>query len=620
MAQFLKKIRTTVSIFLLMTLAGSVSAQDFKPDAAGNGPGQTDIKPSDVVHWQVLGGNLDKSGILTVSLRLIAESGWTLYKDKVTFNFPSFLSLESSTAPEAQRIIDPISGHDTAVYSAGEFEFKLKNLAPQLPPAIDMSVTYVGCTVKICLFPFTETLNIPIFESKGAAVTKVIAENKDRDPAATIKAASGEDIESQWASQLKTGGFSLGMILLVFLGGVLTNLTPCVFPMIPITIRLLGSQGSSALLSSSMYALGILLTYTALGIGAALSGTLFGSLLASTTFNVVFAALMFVLGFTMLGFGDLSFFQQLGSRIGAGKPSVRNSLLMGAGAGLVAAPCTGPILAALLAYTAEKQDIVKGSFMLFVYSLGFAIPYVFLGGAAVRMNKFKLSPSWQLAVKFLFAGVMFGLCFYYLRIPAYRYLLSVKPYWMTITLAVLPAAIALTTMWVLVPKLQMNKHSSLIPSLLLGIGLFAGSQWLAGAPQTGATNAAGETATGNIETGHGFTIYHTEDEAYAKAREKNRPIVVDGWAEWCEACKKMDKTTFTDPEVTKRLNDNWIVLKLDLTESNDENDALIQKYGIPSLPTLVLLPPNGEIGKKKLILGFTSVDPLIQELTQFRWE
>lgn len=619
----MKAIQGLLSFATVAFLSWSLPSfgQEFKPDIPTSGPSQNDIKPSDVVHWQVLGGILDKSGLLTISLRLIADNGWTLYQDKVKFTFPEFLALESSTLPDAPKILDPISGRETAAYAAGEFEFKLRNLASEIPSSIAMSVTYVGCTVKICLFPFTQALNVPIFADKGAVVSKVLAENKENRPADTIKApsADGQDVESKWASELKTGDFSLGMIALVFFGGILTNLTPCVFPMIPITIRLLSSQGSSAFLSSCMYALGILLTYTGLGIGAALSGALFGGLLASTAFNIVFALLMFMLGFTMLGFGDLSFMQQLGSRIGAGKPSPRNSLLMGCGAGLVAAPCTGPILAALLAYTAGKQDIAKGSFMLFVYSLGFAIPYVFLGGAAAKMTKFKLSPFWQLSVKYLFAGVMFGLSFYYLRIPAYRFLMEMKPYWMLATIGVLPLAMALVALWVLLPGLQMNKSSSLIPSILLGLGLFSGSQWLAGGNQDSGpiTNSPSDGSSSAAPT---INLLHTEDEAFAKARETGRPILIDAWAEWCEACKKMDKTTFAEKAVITTINDKWVMLKLDLTESSDENDALIQKYGIPSLPSLVMLPPSADLAKKKLILGYTAHDVLLQELSQFRWE
>src|SRR5690606_35442186 len=133
-------------------------------------------------------------------------------------------------------------------------------------------------------------------------------------------------------------GLLLGIVLL---GGLLSNLTPCVYPMIPITLRLLGRQGSSPYLSASFYALGIVISYSTLGLIASLSGGMFGAMMATKTFNIIFAVLMFVLGITMLGFGDFSKIQMLGNRLGSGAPSLRNTFLMGTGAGLVAAPCTG---------------------------------------------------------------------------------------------------------------------------------------------------------------------------------------------------------------------------------------------------------------------------------------
>ena len=612
---FLRKggARALILAGVMLAAPTVLNAQDFNPDESKAGSGAApnpDVRPSDVVHWQVLGANLQKNGLMKVGIRLVTEDGWTLYKDRVKFETSANLPIESMTGPQPLKVKDPMGEAETEVYSSGEIELTLRKLDPIQADTVTVKVTYTGCTSKICLFPFTETLTIPVFADKGAAVTAVVAEN---NPPATIAPADSGDVEARWASELKTGGFSLGMMFLVFLGGVLTNLTPCVFPMIPITIRLLSAQGSSALAGSTMYAAGILVSYTTLGVAAAMSGALFGALLASTAFNVIFAGLMLLLGITMLGFGDLSIFQRIGGRIGAGKPSLRNSFLMGSGAGLVAAPCTGPILAALLAYTAEKQDIVKGSLMMAIYSFGFALPYVFLGGAAAKVTKIKLPPQWQVAVKYVFSGVMFGLFFYYMRIPAYHWLQMMRPYWMQATFALLPTGTVLVALWVLAPSLQEKKFSTLIPTLVLGLGLFAMSQWLA--------NGSFDASGGASASGGGpLQMYHTESEGFTVARDTGKPILVDAWAEWCEACKKMDKTTFQDSRVVDELRKKWVVVKLDLTETSDENEAIIQKYGIPSLPTLTLLPPGGDLGKKRALLGYTTADSLLQEITSYRWE
>jgi thiol:disulfide interchange protein DsbD len=90
------------------------------------------------------------------------------------------------------------------------------------------------------------------------------------------------------------------------------------------------------------------------------------------------------------------------------------------------------------------------------------------------------------------------------------------------------------------------------------------------------------------------------------------------WAEWCEACKKLDITTFKDPEVMLTLSQDFILLKLDLTELDPQSELIQKKYEIQSLPTLVLLPPSGDLAQKELITGYVEAGTLLNELRRFR--
>lgn len=302
----------------------------------------------------------------------------------------------------------------------------------------------------------------------------------------------------------------------------------------------------------------------------------------------------------MLGFGDFSKLQMLGSRIGSGPPSLFNVFLMGTGAGLVASPCTGPILAALLAWTAKNQDITESATLLLTYSFGFALPYVFLGASAAKVSRVKVHYRVQIAVKLIFASVMFALGLYYLRIPAYEFLQELKPWWKTIAFwSCLTGTILLAT-WIALPRLHNNKLSNVFPGLILALGIFATSQAL---------------TTGPVSS---LKWYKVEEEAWAAAKAAGKPILVDAWAEWCEACKKMDVTTFVDPEVVAVLEKDWILLKLDLTESNDVNDALQEKYGLQSLPTLTLLPPDANLEQKVHITGYASAGTLLTRLREWQ--
>ena len=427
----------------------------------------------------------------------------------------------------------------------------------------------------------------------------------DEKLAAISDEGSASSFQDRWAKKLAGGGLAFAtLILVVFAGGLLSNLTPCVYPMVPITLRLLSRQASSPYIGASVYALGIVVTYSSLGLVAALGGGLFGSLLASTTFNVVFATLMILLGISMLGFGDFSKLQSLGNKLGAGKPSLRNTFFMGSGAGLVAAPCTGPILAALLAYTARSgSDVSSAVILLGTYSLGFALPYVVLGGAAAKISAIKVSPAIQVSTKLIFASVMFALGLYYLRIPFYSLLKTAAPYWAPLAGIGTTLGVALTALWLWRPGLSTAKVSTLVPTATLAMGLFATSQWLSDGSSAKAMT--------------GLKWYTTEEAATQASKNDGKPILVDMWAEWCEACKKMDATTFVDEQIVATLGRDWVLLKLDLTEDNDANDAIQDRYELQSLPTLVLLPPGSNIKGKKSLTGYIGPEGLGQSLRDF---
>lgn len=589
-----------------MALAGPLLAVLFALPALAAAPGQ-DIRPQDVVSWVGDTARVEPDGTMLVGIRMLAKDDWSVYSMNLTIAGPTGWEVVNVEGPKADRIIDPISGEEVDVYRGGDFFVRLKGPEAWGPALYPMSVKYVGCTKVICLFPYTQHLNIPVVRPDGAkALSPVVAAAIDAPPVAATSATASPSLEGRLAALFKGGGASLWVLFgAVFVGGLLSNLTPCVYPMIPITLRLLAKQGTSPYVGASMYALGIVITYSALGIAASASGGMFGALLASKTFNITFAVLMFALGVTMLGFGNLSKLQMLGSRLGAGKPSARNAMLMGAGAGLVAAPCTGPILAALLAYTAQSgEGMLTSSLLMVVYSLGFALPYVALGGAAAKVSQVKVPPHVQVGTKLLFAAVMFALSFYYLRIPFYSVLATLKPYWGQIAGAGLTIGLVLSALWVALPNLSNKKLSTILPTAALGIGIFGASQWV--------TSGMGADASA-IE----IVVHKSEEAGFAAAQAAGKPILIDMWAEWCEACKKMDVTTFMDPRVRGEIASHWTMIKLDLTEGNAQDEAIQTKYELQGLPTLVMMRPDADLKTRKMLTAAQTADELLIELRRF---
>lgn len=607
--------RVVLGFLAVMILMGAVPSAlgqtKFNPDDhAAGGPGfdkpQTNIRPQDVVAWQGFDAVATSDDQVTTLFRLTLKNNWKIYASNLKFAGPPGFEIIKSTPPPSRRFLDPISGTDVDIYDGGEFELVFSG-APQWNQKIfPVSITYVGCTDVICLFPYTEALDLPF--SYSAPPTPSTPSPPSQGPEAGTTEppktpGSPEGLETSLARQL-TQPSSFGLLLLiVFVGGLLSNLTPCVYPMIPITLRVLARQGGSPHLSAAAYGAGIVITYTALGLVASLSGGLFGSLLANKPLNFFFAALMFGLGLTMIGFGDFSRVQMLGQKLGSGKPSFHNTFAMGIGAGFVAAPCTGPILAALLAYTARQDSsVLTSSILLFSYSTGFGLPYMALGGAAHKVTKIKVRPTIQVGVKILFASVMFALSFYYLRIPFYGYIESMRGSWQPLAIGFGTIGLLTLGVWLSYQPLAANKLATILPTTLLGISLFATSQWLTSASASGRSVA----------------WIKDEAEAFRVAEATGKPVLIDMWAEWCEACKKMEVTTFKDPLILDEVERSWVPLKLDLTELDERSEKIQSMYSVQSLPTLVLVPPNKDLTGAKNIGGFVDAGSLIQHLVEYR--
>jgi len=207
---------------------------------------------------------------------------------------------------------------------------------------------------------------------------------------------------------------------------------------------------------------------------------------------------------------------------------------------------------------------------------------------------------------------MFALALYYLRVPAYGLLQQLKPHFSLLAGIFAPLGLAMLLVWIAVPFLHNSKAMSLAPALVLAVGIFSSSQ-LYFSPSS-RTDYNAENGAAMPES---LSWMKDEAAAYAAAKAANKPILIDAWAEWCDACKKMDVTTFEDPRVIAELNKNWILLKLDLTEGSDANDALQDKYNLQSLPTLTMIPSSGDLAGKDAVMGYTPADTLLGRMSEF---
>lgn len=584
-----------------------------------------DINPEDVIIWQAVGATVLDAGEIEVVMDLTTKDGFTIYKDKLAAKGPTGFSSTGIAGPNAKSQFDPITQTQKEVYDGGRFTFKFSGLAPPKDlQAFTIALTSLGCTTKICLFPHTQTFDVPLGmvtttttpgadlfgepafgadDSQSLKDSDLGLSGQDVRPE-QAEAESIADLEQGYAKGLMDGTLPFSTLLIViFIGGLLTNLTPCVFPMIPITIRILGRSGTNPFAASLLYVLGIILSYSLLGFIIAMTGGLFGAFLANPYVNIALGVVFSLFALSMLGFGNLSFLQNFGNRLGSGPPSAVNLLLMGAGAGLVAAPCTGPILGALIAYTAKTSQGAESFWLFCLYAVGFALPYLFLGMAAGKISRLKVPSVVQVSVKYFFAAAMFALAFYFVRVNFYEWLKVLEPFWYLIGNISFLIALSVLLIAAMRGIYQTSKGYSVILSLMLGFSLFAFSQ--------GVTTAPTEASA--------LTWHKTDTAALEAAKTSNKPVLIDGWAEWCEACKKMERTTFKDPAVIAELK-NWSIAKVDLTKNDEKDMIIINRYGLNGLPAMVMLPPGGSNDKTKRekISGYVTGKKLLSLLQSYR--
>lgn len=556
---------------------------------------EENIHPRDVVSWQTFPAQLTEHGNLVIRANLLTTRGFGLYSDRVHFKTDWGLILESVTPPDTEQKHDPVSDKKVPVYTQGDFEltFAVPSAATARKlKSLNLSITYTSCSEGICLFPYTESLHVEVLPNPKAEFSS------SSQPFASTSSMA-DSLLHEFESEEKAKRISLWLLFMVALAGLLTNLTPCVFPMIPITIRLLGKNSKNHWISGIVYSLGILATYSGLGFFAVLSGSMFAGFMANPMIQAALGIMMAVLGLSMIygkGFDQL---QQIGYNLGNHSKGLSQIFLMGLGAGFIASPCTGPVLASLLAFASTSQNPKQGILLISIYSAGFAAPYALLGALSGHLSRLQVSPNVQIAAKFIFASAMFALSFYYLRLPMVTLHHALQPHYEIIAIVSMLGGLS-------VFAFRPEKSSvQLLSSLLVGGSLFAGSQILT----TGKTQLP--------DSSHqALKWYYDEEEATAVARKKNAPMLIDIWAEWCEACKEMDRTTFVDPSLTGFLkNKEWVLLKIDMTTSNTYTDSVEERYSLIGMPSLIVISNPHQPENYHRITGYRSGNALLNELT-----
>ncbi|MCF7805566.1 MAG: protein-disulfide reductase DsbD [Candidatus Marinimicrobia bacterium] len=459
------------------------------------------------------------------------------------------------------------------------------------------TLQYQACNNTSCLPPQEKdfTASIPVFadsaqieEVNQAAFTGVESDIESSG------LSSGTDAEiSAWMQE--KGLFIT--LLLVFLGGLALNLTPCVYPLIPITVSYFGGQAKGESLKNTFvlalfYVLGMAITYSLLGTVAALTGQMIGAALQNPWVLGFIAIILVALASSMFGAFEITVPQSLASIGGKSRQGLFGSLFMGLTVGIIAAPCIGPFVLSLVIFVGDIGNPALGFTMFFVLSLGLGLPYLVLGTFSGLMQKLPKSGQWMVWVRYVFGFILIGMAIYFLE-PVmsgtlYRILHGVNA---------LAGAIYLGA----ITWSRSDSRAFKIVKPVIGLLFLAFAIWVV-IPSKGP----------EVE----IEWQKYSQEKLDQAASQNRPVIIDFYADWCIPCKELDNFTFSNPAVVEEA-ERFVTLKADLTQNNaPEVQQLKQKYDIRGVPSIVFLNEDGREVESLRLTGFESAEQFLERMNE----
>ncbi|MBI5149926.1 MAG: thioredoxin family protein [Candidatus Omnitrophica bacterium] len=376
--------------------------------------------------------------------------------------------------------------------------------------------------------------------------------------------------------------------LTFFITGLAVNLTPCVYPMLIVTVSLFKppeGQQHSRLLSSFgkalIYVLGMAVMYSSLGVFAAMTGALFGGILQNKLVVITVAVLMFGLALSMFGVFQLRIPSGLLQKLERlRKIKFFGLFLSGMFVGVFAASCIGPPVLALLTSVADRGDLLFGFMSFFIFSLGLGFPYLILGTFSGLLKKIPKAGSWLMWVEHAFGVILLGFSLYYFVIAVNSEFVKWVP------------AVTLILGGLYLGFFERSGNEK---------PLFVRLKWVAGS----ASLIFGISIIASILTPKASLAWeaYTSDKVVLAATKK-QPVVIDFYADWCITCHELENFVFTNPAVIKELK-KFVRLRVDATDMMAPAvQEAVEQYRVFGLPMIVFLDENGQEAEDARVAGY----------------
>lgn len=538
---------------------------------------------------------------LNVAIELSIDSGWHVNSDQPgdEFSLPTEVVWrlpDGWTAPVTQfpdgLLIDfefsesPIEVWEDRVLIMSSFSVPAGATGSH---EVVASVTAQACDNTQCLPPVTIKAGIEIRLAPPGSESRRQLEEMFSQSRGGFSEDGTVVTTSEESPEL--AGMSLPLLIVtVFIAGLALNLTPCVYPLIPITVGYFAQQaeqrtgGTFGL--ALVYVLGMSATYSVLGVTAALTGQLFGTALQSPLVVGVIVAVLLALAASMFGLWELRV-PAWAMRASGGRSGVVGALLMGFMVGIVAAPCIGPFVLGLLTFVGQRGDPVLGFVLFFTLAMGLGLPYLVLGTFTGAVNKLPASGPWMIGIRKVFGVLLIALAAYFARpfLPG-----DVGP-------VVMGVLLILGGLYLLIvdrtghQQPMIDRFMRLVSVALVVVGML-------------------QLPLGAVDQDEHLEWQAYDAGAVTAAIGNGNPVIIDFYADWCAPCRELDEKTFADPRVAAVL-ESYARFKVDQTRSNPVGDEAASEYSVMGMPTVIVFRDGAELFR---ITGFEPPDVFLKRL------
>ena len=482
-----------------------------------------------------------------------------------------------------------------------------KNISPG-KKTIKGTFSFQGCNDVNCFAPQTLNFKIP-FEVVAATDTAAFLPGKtevDEHTGETLVSAEivkqeKPDTDVQFTSdelrakEILEKGLPYAIALFFFFGLAL-NLTPCVYPVIPLTVGYFGGQSSrskgSALVMALFYVFGIALIFAGLGLISGLAGKQWGFLFQNPWFVIVVTTIILAMAASMFGAFEITVPAWLTSSLGKSHEGNVGALVMGLTVGVVIAPCAAGIIIGLVGLVAKLGIVVKGTLLFFIMGLGLGLPYLVLATFSGLLNKLPQSGMWMVWVRKLFGVLLIGVALYFF-LPQAKHVYDQQGFFFGL-LAIFGGLL-----------LGFLDHApGYTKGFKIGKGIFGILVILLGILLVHNAINAKPPAIDWI---------HYEEGSVAELKTEGKPVFLDFYADWCAPCKEMDRKTFKDKQVIEKAK-QFIMIKIDCTAPNETVKKFMRQWNVTGMPTFVFIDKDGNEVKQLREIGFVPPEKFLKKM------